>query len=132
MSLELPADAEPYIPEPCTFNRLHNPGVYALELERPDDVASAWDSEFDTRPEWFDDFADAEQVIYVGAAKDVLRRLEEHRDGQVRVGVLQRVCEITGVHNIWWRMKTDIAFQDESKIAIELQNDHPEWYVHQR
>jgi len=130
MTLSLPADVEVFLTD--EYDQLHDPGVYALVLERPDGVAEAWDREFETRPPWFDEFQDARAVWYVGATNDCLSRLEDHRDGEVRVGVLQRVCEIESLRNVWWMPSTDKAFERESGIAVELQNHYPEVYVHCR
>lgn len=132
MTLELPQDAEKFIPEGGDLSDLHGPGCYALRLDRPDDLASAWDREFDTRPDYFAELRDADTCLYVGASGDVLRRLEEHRDGEVRVGVLQRVCEIDSLRNIWWADDKEEAFQEESRLAIMLSNQYPDAYVHSR
>lgn len=132
MSLSLPADAEKFIPEGNDYDHLRSAGVYALTLGKPDDLAEAWDAEFDARPPYFDDLRDAAGVVYVGEAGDVLRRLEEHRDGDTRVGVLQRVCAIEGLRNIWWCDDKDHAEQQESVLAIALQNERPGLYVHFR
>jgi predicted GIY-YIG superfamily endonuclease len=133
MSLELPADCEPFIPDGEGFDYLHNPAVYALELTRPDDLASAWDAEFDHRPAYWDQLTDACKIVYVGEAGDVLRRLEEHRDGDVRVGVLQRVCDIHSLRNIWWMQSKEEAEEQESALAIAMQNEYGKsHYVHYR
>lgn len=133
MSLSLPADAEPFIPDGGDLSDLHGSGCYALTLTKPDDLATAWDREFDHRPPYFEELQEATEVIYVGAAKDVLRRLEEHRDGEVRVGVLQSVCEIESLRSIWWYQSAEKAFEEESALGIML-NNHTKasTYVHQR
>ena len=132
MSLTLPADAEPFIPEGGDLSDLSSAGVYCLTLERPDDLAAAWDREFDHRPGYWDELVHATTVAYVGAAKDVLGRLEDHRDGEVRQTALTKVCAIEGLRNIWWFDSAEVAFERESKLAMWLQNSRPSWYVHQR
>lgn len=133
MTLELPQDAEHFIPDGESFDHLHEPGVYALELTKPDDLSSAWDQEFDHRPGYWEELTDASKVVYVGEAGDVLRRLEEHRDGEVRVGVLQRVCDIHSLRNIWWMNSKEEAEEQESALAIALQNQYDEsHYIHYR
>jgi len=127
MSLSLPADVEVFLTD--GYDQLHDPAVYALVLERPGDVAEAWDQEFDARPPWFDEFQDARAVWYVGATNDCLSRLEDHRDGEVRVGVLQRVCEIESLRNVWWMPSTDKAFERESRIGLRLRRHLPETFV---
>jgi len=111
---------------------MHRPSVYALTLSRPDDLAAAWDRTFDTRPPWFESFRDAGQAIYVGAASDTLARLEDHRDGDVRVATLMQVCDIDGLRNVWWFDDADRAFERESGIATTLANEYTDAYVHQR
>jgi len=126
--LSLPADLEVF----GEYDQFHNPAVYALVLDRPDDVAQAWDREFDTRPAWFEEFRDAQECWYVGATNDCLSRLEDHRDGQVRVGVLQRICAIESLRNVWWFSETDRAFERESGIAVAMQNEYPDVFIHQQ
>lgn len=132
MTLELPQDAECFIPNSESFEYLHNAGVYCLRLSRPDDLAEVWDREFDARPDYFEELQSAERVLYVGEAGDVLRRLEEHRDGDTRVGVLQRVCSIKSLRNIWFCESKEKAEREESRLAIMLQNEKPDWYIHSR
>jgi len=132
MTLTLPADAEPFIPEGGDLSDLSNAGVYCLTLERPDDLAAAWDREYDHRPAYWDELTAATQVAYIGGAQDVLSRLEEHRDRAVRQTALTTVCEIDALRNIWWFDSAEVAFERESRIAMLMQNHKPSWYVHQR
>jgi len=132
MSLSLPENAEPFIPDGEPFDHLHEPAVYALTLTKPDDLKAAWDAEFDARPGYFEELQDASGVVYIGEAGDVLHRLEDHRNGEIRVGVLQRVFEIDSLRNIWFMPSKEQAEQEESNIAIMLQNERPELYVHFR
>lgn len=127
MPLELPADLEPH-----TGINYHQPGVYALTLKRPEDVADRWDCEFDVRPPWFDDFRGAARVVYVGATADLLSRLKDHRDGQVRQATILRVCGIDGLHTVWVCDTADAAFAAEYNMMTMLRREHPEWYVHSR
>ena len=133
MSLSLPEDAEVFIPRDGDFDDLHGAGVYVLTLTKPDDLEAAWDAEFDSRPDYFDQLEDCEQCWYVGESGDVLSRLEDHRDGDVRVSVLMQVCEINTLRNIFWCDSKEEAKTEESKIAIMLQNEYgPSVYVHSR
>jgi len=129
MTLSLPADAEPYVED---FAELRGPAVYALDLTRPDDLAAAWDDEYDTRPEWFEEFRAAEGVVYVGATADLLGRLTDHKLGEKRQTVLLSVCAVDGVRNVWPMDTADEAFERESAIAIRLRNHLEGYYVHQR
>ena len=128
LTLELPADVEVF----GGPDKWHDPAVYCLVLERPDDVADVWDRQFDHRAPWFEEFRDASAVWYVGAAADCLSRLEDHRDGEVRTTVLTEVCAIDSLRNVWWFEDADRAFERESGIAVELQNHYPSVYVHSR
>lgn len=132
MTIELPADAEPFIPSGGDLSDLHAAGVYALRLSRPDDLAAAWDQRFETRPDYWGTLTDADGVVYVGAASDVLRRLEEHRDGEVRKARLVEVCTIELLRNIWWFDAVHKAFSREHGIALMMKNQYPHLYVHSR
>lgn len=128
MTLHLPADLETHV----NPDRWHDPGVYALVLAVPDNVGALWDRRFDTRPEWFDRFASASAVYYVGATGDLLSRLEDHRDGDVRQATVLKVSEIDRLRNVWPFDDVDRAFQWESKLALWLDRYYDHAYVHQR
>jgi len=130
VSLTLPADAEPFIND--DISELRQSGVYALKCIKPDDIADQWDARFDHRPDYWEELIEAQRVAYVGAAKDVLARLEDHRDAEVRKAALLEVCEPVGVLNIKFYDTAEQAFQNESKLAIRFANTHPEFYTHQR
>jgi len=127
MTLSLPQDLGEHIP----IEDYHSPAVYALDLSRPNDLASAWDREFDVRPPFFGELRDADGVVYVGATNDALGRLEDHRDGDVRQAALLQVCDIKGLRDVWLFDEVGRAFERESGIAIELANEHPDWFVKQ-
>jgi len=131
MTLQLPADAEPFIPDGEPFDHLHEPAVYALTLTKPDDLEAAWDAEYDARPAYFEELQDASGVVYIGEAGDVLYRLEQHRDGE-QTGVLMEAFGIDSLRNIWWMDSKKQAEANESQIAIMLQNQRPDLYVHHR
>lgn len=130
MTLSLPADVEPFLTD--EWAQLSGPGVYALDLRRPEDPAAAWDQHYDRRPPWWQSFVDSSHVIYVGASTNVLRRLEEHRDGRVRRASILRVCDVTDVRGVWWMDSAERAFEREHGIAMSIQNAKPESYVHCR
>jgi len=103
MTLSLPEDAERFLLDGHDFDRLYGAAVYCLRLSRPDNLPEVWDQHFDTRPdEYWEDLTDADGVLYVGCAKDVLSRLTDHKDGDKRVTVLTEICSIDGLRNIWW------------------------------
>ena len=129
MTLSLPADLEAHADG---FDQMRGPGVYALTLDRPDDLTTAWKNAYDVQPDWFDRLCYASRAVYVGAASDVLARLENHRDGDVRQAALLRVCSIDSLYTVWWHGSADEAFERESRHALTLQSENPEWYVHQR
>lgn len=130
MSLSLPADLEPYT---NGLEDAHEPGVYALYLNRPSALADAWDEEYDVRPPYWQDLIEASRVVYVGGASDLLARLEDHRDGDVRQTALTKICDITGLHTVWVCEDKETAFNiEEPRLARMLQEEYPEWYIHQR
>lgn len=129
--LELPADIEPHL-EAHDYTRMHGPAVYSLALNPPDDLPTAWDNTFNQRPPYFEELQTAERVVYVGATNNLLGRLEDHKNGDVRVTVLTDIYTINNLHNVWWMPSADIAFERESRIALKLQQDNPGWYIHSR
>ena len=135
MTLSLPEDVEAHLGTDADLSDAHRPGVYALRLAKPDDPASAWDRQHDTRPEWFDAFVKREKCVYVGSAGDVFRRLEEHRDGEVRTTVLTELCEIESLRNLWLLPALTERHErefEERKVARLMRREYPETYVHQR
>lgn len=131
MTLSLPEDAEPFLTDGMNFSRLRGAGVYCLVLDRPDDLEAAWDQAFDHRPPYFEELRNARQAVYIGAAKDVLARLTDHKDGEKRLTVLTEICDITELRNIWWT-DPNRRFVVESQMQTMLQNEKPEWFVHSR
>jgi predicted GIY-YIG superfamily endonuclease len=124
MSLSLPVDLEAYAED---YDQLTNSaGCYVLELSKPDHPREAWDAEYDHRPSWFDAWATADTTYYVGAAKCVLSRLEDHRDSDVRLTALTRVCSVISLENVHWYNSADKAFLRESRHALELDQQTPE------
>jgi len=129
MTLTLPEDIEPHLPEGFEWS---DPGVYSLYLKKPENVQEAWDNEFDNTPDYVDMLESKPTTVYVGAASNVMRRLEEHRDGDKRKAALLRICEIDGIHTIWWFDHKEQAFLKERTMADMLSQERPDWYVHQR
>jgi predicted GIY-YIG superfamily endonuclease len=130
MSLALPGDVEPFLTE--NFEQLRGPAVYALDVVKPDDVAAEWDRHFDARPEYMDELQSARDVLYVGATNDLLLRLEDHVEGDVRQSALLTVCDIVGVRDVVWFDDADRAFERENGIAMQLANELEHTYVHSR
>jgi len=132
MSLSLPEDAEPFLRSDDDFSQLHAGAAYALTLSKPADLTAEWDRHFDERPDYWDQLDDAERVVYVGGSKDLLARLEDHRDGEVRQTALTTVCEIGELRNVWWADSGD-PFLVETQLADLLAQElPPTTYVHQR
>jgi len=131
MSLSLPEDMEPFLAQ--DYQQYSNPAVYALTLTVPDDVRQQWREYYDHTPDYLEAVENASTVIYVGAAKNAIARLEDHVDGDVRRVALLRFCEIDSLRNVWWYDSAERAFERESGLAIEL-NNHTDasTYVHQR
>jgi len=115
-----------------TPTELRSPGVYALRCCRPDDPAAAWDDAFDARPEYLADIVQCPVVVYVGAAKDVYDRLVDHAEGEHRQAALLQVCPPHALLDVRLYDDADEAFLRESSIALDLQNEHRRWYIHQK
>lgn len=127
MTLTLPADLEVFADD---YGQLSGPAVYALDITRPDDLGDAWDNHYDHRPPWFDRLRDASHAVYVGAASNVLRRLEEHRDSEVRKATLPTVAADVSLRNCWFFKDKTRAFERESNVAIRLRIHLEDTFVH--
>jgi len=132
VSLSLPGCIEPHMMTDMAFERIRGAAVYVLQLDLPENIYEAWDEHFDHRAPYLDDIDDSSGVRYVGAANDLLHRLNDHNDGQVRKSALLRVCDIAELHSVWWFDSAEEAFERESKIATIMQNNRPDLYIHQR
>jgi hypothetical protein len=132
MALELPGDIEPFMQDHHAFERIHGPAVYALRLSKPDDLEATWDDHFDERPGYFAELDDATRVIYVGGARNLLRRLTDHKDGEKRLTVLTDLCDIEALRNVEWVDDPDRVEIEERRFALLLANHLPDTYVHQR
>ena len=132
MTLSLPADVEPFLQDHHTFERIRGAAVYCLSLSRPTDLADEWDRTFEHRPDYWEELTDAKRVVYVGAAKDLLARLNDHHEGEKRKAALLEVCAIEGLRNVWWVDDPNRRFLEESQIATMMQNELGDTYVHSR
>jgi len=131
MTLSLPEDIEPWLTQ--DYSQMRGPACYALELDAPDNVRDRWREHYDVVPDYMDAVEAAETVVYVGAAKDLLHRLEDHAARDVRKSALLRVCRIGSLRNVWWFEDVDRAFERESGLALMLDNQTDAGtYVHQR
>jgi len=127
-----PSEAEQFLRSDDDWERLRGPAAYAFALHKPDDLEAEWDQHFDHRPKYWDQLVEADSVIYVGGTKDLLGRLEDHREGEVRVTVLMTICEIGELRNVWWADDRD-QFLIEPQLADALTHElPPSTYVHQR
>jgi hypothetical protein len=126
--LTLPADLEPYAD---SIAAMHEPGAYALVLAQPDDLVAQWDARFDHRPGWVAEAADSDTVCYVGGSQDILSRLEDHREGSVRVPVLTRLCDIERLQTVVWA-DSDTYEHVEYNLAATLRDERPGWFIRQR
>jgi hypothetical protein len=121
MSLSLPEDLGEFTDD--YYRLTTGSGVYVLELSKPDHPTAAWDAEYESRADWFEDWRDAATVYYVGAAKCVLSRLEDHKQSDVRLTALTRVCTVKSLENVHWYDSVDEAFLKESQHAIDLNQE---------
>lgn len=128
--LSLPQDLEPYVDG---YGELHSPGAYCLCLSRPVDLQDRWERHYDMKPPYWDELVNSEKCVYVGGTSDLLSRLEDHRDGEVRQTALTQVCGIEKLQTVWVADSRGEAVNlREPQLARLLSEEHPEWFVHQR
>lgn len=113
------------------------PGVYALRCSLPDTndhetYHRLWLDHYDVVPGFLEAIVDAGRLLYVGAAKDVLARLNTHLEAPNRSASVCRVFPIHSVVGVWPMDSVGVAFERESGVGIELQNEYPGDYVHYR
>ena len=127
--IQLPGDIEPHLIDGFEWS---DSAVYALVLDVPSDLREQWENFFDTTPNYIGLVEEKPTTVYVGAAKNVRARLEDHVEGERRKARLVQFCEIESIRNIWWFRDHNRAFERESGIAIAMQNEYPSYYVHSR
>ena len=127
--IQLPEDIEPHLIDGFEWS---DSGVYALVLDVPSDLREQWENWFDTTPDYIDLVEAKPTTVYVGAARNVRARLEDHVEGERRKARLVQFCEIESIRNIYWFRDHNRAFERESGIAIAMQNEYPSYYVHSR
>jgi len=113
------------------------PGVYALVIDTPDGGfeahARAWlAAGYETTPPYLPAIVDASRTIYVGAARSVRDRLDDHLAGDVRQATLPTVYGIQTLDGVWWYDDPDAAFGAEQSIRDDIAAEHPGWFVHAR
>jgi predicted GIY-YIG superfamily endonuclease len=115
----------------------HEPAVYVLELSTPDTSsyeahARLWLQEHGAVPDYLESIAATERLLYVGAAKNVYDRLQEHLNHPNRSS---DVAEVFPIHSVVDVQRFDTpteAFDAEHGIAMDLANEEPDAHVHSR
>lgn len=115
----------------------HAPGVYALRLSKPvpgdrETLARAWLEHFDVTPPYLGDVADACEIYYVGAAKNMHARITEHLESPNRSSALCRVLTVHDVFALWPMDSAGEAFTRETGLALDLRRELDGAYVHCR
>jgi predicted GIY-YIG superfamily endonuclease len=101
------------------------PGVYALEVAIPhhgEQIARYWHRYHDHAPsdEFYTRLADADSVLYVGAADPVYDRLCDHVAGDVRKAAFLEAFPPESLHSLWPKESADAAFANEFNVANSL------------
>ena len=113
-----------------------DPGVYALEITLPDteaDVKAAWRSEYDDDPPYLHRLIDCRKALYVGAAKNVRARIDDHVQGDYRKASLPTAFGVHWLREVRWHDDADAAFQAEYNAARDIDRQTPPTtYVHSR
>ena len=101
------------------------PGVYALEVAIPhhgEQIARYWHRYHDHAPsdEFYTRLAEADSVLYVGAASDVYARLCDHVAGDVRKAAFLEAFPAESLHSLWPKDSAEVAFREEEAVARAL------------
>ena len=113
------------------------PGCYALEIDVPETagletLSRDWLRHYESTPEYLEEIVELDRCIYVGAAKNVRARLEDHVSRQVRKATLPTVWGVSDLITVWWFDSAELAFEREQWCADELRRAFPNAYVHAR
>jgi hypothetical protein len=103
------------------------PGCYALRLAVPDSTEAArerWDAHHDARPPepTLERLAAAEQVAYIGAAREVYGRIMDHAAGDVRKAAICEAFPPVDIMDVW---PTDDPFAREWDRARKVAENNP-------
>jgi len=113
-----------------------DPGVYVLELSTPtgglESHARAWVQEYETVPDYLETLADKPRVWYVGAAASVRDRIDQHLTEPNQSASVCRVFPPHSIVDVRWADSADDAFTWEHGVALDLDAQHEEVYVHSR
>jgi len=113
------------------------PGCYALEIDVPktaglEALSRDWLRHYESTPGYLLEISAMDRCIYVGAAKNVRARLEDHVSRQVRKATLPTVWGVSDLVEVWWFDSAEQAFEREQWCADELRTECPNAYVHAR
>jgi len=113
-----------------------SPGVYALEIDLPDDanvVADQWHNHYEELPPYYHRLVDCDRAIYVGATADVQARIADHVASDKRKASLPTVFGFHCIREVRWFDDADEAFQAEFNAGREIDfHTPPTTYVHSR
>lgn len=114
-----------------------SPGCYALEIGVPDNagletLSRQWLDHYESTPRYLEAIVDCDRTIYVGAAKDVRSRIEDHLESTVRKAALPSIWGVTEIVYVEWFGTAQAAFEHERRVADGVKADHPDAYVHCR
>lgn len=126
-------DLEPHTPDGRTMK---SPGVYILKCSQPSDwetVVERWETHYEVDiPDFIETAFHASGVLYVGGAESVLDRIHEHLEAPNRSASILHVYPVHSIFGVEWTDDKETAFEKESQIALDLQNNMPDdWLVFQ-
>jgi predicted GIY-YIG superfamily endonuclease len=106
------------------------PGVYVLALDNPgprlEDHARRWYQEYKTvHPDDVAAMVGANQMLYVGAAKNLAARLEEHVTGEKKQAKWLTVYPPVEVRQVGVSASVYTAFQTETQTAYRVAEATP-------
>lgn len=120
-----------------TIEEAHQPGVYVLELSTPDTTDHElyhrlWlETHSGLHPE-LESIIETDRLVYVGAAEDVLSRIEEHLDAPNRSTTLGSTFPIHSILDVDFYDTRTKAFEHEKDKFDTLKKNNKNWHIHCR
>jgi len=120
------------------LDEAHQPGVYVIRLSVPTQLdlsghKELWNETHGYTPDYVQQVAESEGVMYVGAAEDVLSRVQDHIDDSVNnSSTLMHTYPPHSVIQVYFYDSIDDAFNNEYNKEVQLRQTRSSIYIHSR